>query len=152
MKDYFKYTLGIITVLSLFLIGCEDKTEDHEENFVITLEVLQNGMAVDTLVTNVEATFIFAVESVEDDGHGDDDHNEHVPGLDPHIVMEMMNSHNGDHDDHMETSLHESDDEPGHYEGHYTFDEPGTYQIDFGFNHDGTEVEDQFQIICRTNN
>lgn len=152
MKISINKTLGIITILSLLIFACEDKKEDHDENFIITLEVLQKGVVMDTLIVDVEATFVFKVEKTVDDGHGDDDHSEHVPGLSPHTTMEMMNSHDGGHDDHMEMSLHESDDEPGHYEGHYTFNEPGTYEINFEFNHDGTEVEKQFQIICRINN
>lgn len=138
---------GLVSSLALLIPGCEKNPETHDENFVITLKVLQNNVEVDTLAVNVAAKLVFEVEEEDehgDGGHKDEDH--HVSGLHLNVTIAMEGE--GSHE-HMEMDAHEADNEPGNYETSHTFTEAGQYEIQCGFDHDGSDVTEEFPVIVQ---
>jgi plastocyanin len=136
--------LGLILFLAA---GCGEKTvTGHEDNFLVTLTVLQNGVEVDTVAVNVAADLVFEVVATGDT-HSDGDHQQadHVSGLHMTIALGPVGDPTGEHGSTMEA--HESEHEPGHYELTHTFAQAGTYEIHCSFDHDGEPFEEHFELV-----
>ncbi len=139
MKNKTRLIIGLVLTMGLVLVGCDDNpTDAHNEVFTITLEKVQNDVAVDTVALNVETELIFLVM----EGEGADA--AVVTELSPTGEMEMMGMSG-----HTPMDVHNDDMATGHYEIHNTFTSAGTYECHFSFDHDGTIVEEHFDIIAQ---
>ncbi|MCH8012672.1 MAG: FixH family protein [Candidatus Marinimicrobia bacterium] len=129
IRSTFAFTTMLIA-LALLVVGCGEKSTDSDEHAIeVTMTYTPTSATVNTPIN-----FLFEVE----------DEGEHLGGLSPHVEIEKEGA-----TDHVEMTVSEDTDDPGHYRGTHTFTEAGSYDIHFEFMHDGDDVDEEFQITVQ---